>query len=153
MHILINRTSWNFTLDDRTHFLTFTSLAKEIPFLGTLPLSFTVITCSWNSKSYIFLTVDLSSDHWTSSAKPKAQHIFLGPLSLQYEIYTCSYNFLFILLLLSINFFRLIFFFLVLFSNLPPKLKFWFCYYLNTLTYIVRYIYIYILILRYTNSK
>ena len=84
-HILINKTSRNITLDNRTHFLTSTSLAEEeILLLGILPPPFIVMACSWSSKSYIFRTIDLSSDHWASSAKPKAQHIFLGPLSLHY---------------------------------------------------------------------
>ena len=78
VHILINKTSWNVTLDDRTHLLTPSSFIwEDTPPRPTPPPSvFTVIASSWSSKSHIFLTVSLSLNHSVSSDKPKAQNLF-----------------------------------------------------------------------------
>ena len=51
-------------------------------------LTFSFVTYSWDSKSYILTTVYLFSDHPTSLAKRKTQHIILDPLSLQHY---CKY--------------------------------------------------------------
>ena len=68
MHVLINRTSCNVTLDDRAHILIFALFGwGDIP--PWPPSAFTVITCSRSSKSYVFLTIDLSLEHWVSSDK------------------------------------------------------------------------------------
>ena len=80
VHIIINRTSWNVILDYRSHLLSLSSFI----WCNTPPRpTSTVIVGSRSLKSYVFFTIDLSSDHWTSSDKAKAQHLFLGPLSLQ----------------------------------------------------------------------
>ena len=51
-------------------------LAEGI-FLLKQPLSAsTIIVCSWSSKYYVFLTINLFSNHCASSDKPKAQCIF-----------------------------------------------------------------------------
>ena len=70
-------------------------LSKEVCLLSMPSLTFSLVTYSWDSKSYILTTVYLSSDHPTSSAKPKAQHIILGPLSLHcaFFIYKKNSNF------------------------------------------------------------
>ena len=58
-------------------------LSKEVFIFDMPSLTFSFVTYSWDSESYILTTVYLFSDHPTSLAKRKTQHIILDPLSLQ----------------------------------------------------------------------
>ena len=78
-------------MDDITHFMTSTSLAKEILLLSLPSPAFSPVAHSWGLESYILIIVYLSSDCKVFSDKAQGLTYILGPLTPTKNIYIYIY--------------------------------------------------------------